>query len=481
MTVPTVSPAGDFGDSLLRASRTGGLAPLIQVLSMLQDPALVVDHDTRIRYFNAAYAEQFGAGFQKIGIPPDEIAGRRLTDLCDAETAAPILAVLASRIPKFRVYSTAGGEMTNYADIIPLSLDGQQGGALILHRNAETLARMVQERRRCQALPDGPRPEPDGEGSLPPSFRGVIGSAPEFLDTLRTAARVAPSGASVCLTGESGTGKEVIARAIHDSSRYSAGPLVAVNCAAIPGPLLESELFGYEKGAFTGAKTTGNPGKFELAHHGTLFLDEIGELPLPMQAKLLQVLQERKVTRLGGQKPIKLDFRLITATNQDLPAMIRAGTFREDLYYRIDVIPLNIPPLRARKGDIPILVDHFLAELSDQHGRWYSLSRRALELLSDYDWPGNVRELKNCVERIAVLSGTDLIGAEHLPSQILRRTQSPRPCPEGYRLHTILEQVERDTMQAALALTNGNKARAIELLGISKRAFYMKMEKYQLK
>ena len=246
--------------------------------------------------------------------------------------------------------------------------------------------------------------------------------------------------------------------------------------------MLEAELFGYEKGAFTGAKATGNPGKFELANGGTLFLDEIGEMPMSMQVKLLRALQEHEITRVGATRTIKLDFRLITATNRDLEAMVEEGTFREDLYYRISVIPLNLPPLRERRSDIPVLANHFLQELQEQYGGDRSFSSAVTELLCDYTWPGNIRELKNCVERMSVLSTDEIISTEVLPHQVADcRNRRSKKNAENYRLQDILEKTERDTIQAVLSLTGGNKARAIEILGISKRNFYMKLDKYNLR
>ena len=274
----------------------------------------------------------------------------------------------------------------------------------------------------------------------------------------------------------------MLVQAIHSSSRYADGPLVKVNCAAIPEQLMESELFGYEKGAFTGAKASGNPGKFELANHGTLFLDEIGEMPLSMQVKLLRALQEREITRVGGTKTIKLDFRLITATNRDLEAMVAEGLFREDLYYRISVIPLSLPPLRQRKGDIQVLANHFLQLYQEQYGGELSFSSEVLELFASYAWPGNIRELKNCVERMAVLTTEDIITTELLPPPLLHTAvYHGHKSDESYRLQNILDKTERDTIQAVLSLTGGNKSKAIQILGISKRNFYMKLDKYHLR
>ena len=231
------------------------------------------------------------------------------------------------------------------------------------------------------------------------AFENIVATSGKMQEVLATVDRVAPTNSTVLLGGESGVGKDMIARAIHQHSRRSAGPFIKINCTAIPENLLESELFGYEKGAFTGAANT-KPGKFELADQGTIFLDEIGDMPGALQAKLLRVLQEREFERLGGTKTIRVDVRVVAATNQDLRAALEEGTFREDLYYRLNVVPISIPPLREHKEDIPYLVDHFIARFRESSGKTIrGISRQAMKLLADFHWPGNVRELENILER----------------------------------------------------------------------------------
>lgn len=252
-------------------------------------------------------------------------------------------------------------------------------------------------------------------------FRNIVGRSGVMQEVYRMIEQVSQSRATVLIRGESGTGKELVAKAIHYSSDRANGPFIAVSCAALPETLLESELFGHEKNAFTGA-TTQKPGRFELAHKGTLFLDEIAEVPPNIQVKLLRVLQEREFERLGGTKPIKVDVRLIAATNKDLRQMVEAGTFREDLYYRLHVIEIYLPPLRERKDDIPLLVEHFLSRYSEENGKnLKACTPEAMEILMKYHWPGNVRELENVIERAVVLadSDTELITPELLPPSIL--------------------------------------------------------------
>ena len=470
-------------NALFQQPAAKGLKLLFEALDTLEEPLLIVGKDTQICYFNSAYLRTFGESFFKSGIPPNEITNWKLTNMRNSSDVAPILEVLENQQPKLKYYSVCGkGVMTAFSDIIPLMEGDTLLGAVIINRDAAQIAQMSHDMNRFRSIADELRRELDAKEGLPLPFRSVIGSSPEFVRVLHTAAQVAPSSAAVCLTGESGTGKEVLAKAIHLSSKFSSGPFIQVNCAAIPESLMESELFGYGKGAFTGAKATGNPGKFELANGGTLFLDEIGEMPPSMQVKLLRALQEQEITRVGDTAPIKLHFRLITATNRDLEAMVAAGAFREDLFYRINVILLQLPPLRQRRGDIPILANFFLREFMEQYGGTHSFSGEVLELLSDYSWPGNIREMKNCVERLAVLSTEEVIGTEPLPPQILNcRGRSGQRPAEYYRLQTILNKTERDTIQAVLSITGGNKSRAIEILGISKRNFYMKLEKYGLR
>jgi two-component system response regulator HydG len=288
--------------------------------------------------------------------------------------------------------------------------------------------------------------------------------------------QAAPSVATVLLLGESGTGKELLARAIHDYSSRARGPFVPVNCAALPESILEAELFGYEKGAFTGAVQR-HEGRFPQADGGTLFLDEIGEIPTHVQVKLLRVLQEGEIERLGG-RTVKVDLRLVAATNQDLRAAVREGRFREDLYYRLNVIAVPIPPLRDRRDDVPLLAEHFLQLYADRNGRRLSgFSRAAVEAMARYDWPGNVRELENAVERSVVLSRGSAIELDDLPPEV--RTGSSA-AGDGrsltFAVGTPLEEIERRVIHATLAHTGGDKRVCAQLLGIATRTIYRRLE-----
>ena len=306
---------------------------------------------------------------------------------------------------------------------------------------------------------------------------GIIGESGRMQEVLSLVRRVAPSDATVLIRGESGTGKELIARAIHHASPRAAGPLVAVNCAALPEGLLESELFGHERGAFTGAAAT-RKGRFELADGGSLFLDEIGDLPLHLQVKLLRVLQERRFERVGGVRTVSVDVRVLAATHRNLEALVREGRFRDDLYYRINVVTLLLPPLRERREDLPPLMYHFLTRFAEKNGKTIrGLTREARDALLRYDYPGNVRELENLIERAVVLTRDEVIGKSDLPLSL--DEQAPEgEAPAG--LVAAVEGLERRMIRDALSRAGGVQTRAAELLGISERVLRYKLRKYGL-
>lgn len=307
------------------------------------------------------------------------------------------------------------------------------------------------------------------------SHPNVIARSPKMQEVLATVERVAPTNATVLLGGESGVGKDLIARAIHEKSRRASGPFLKINSTAIPENLLESELFGFEKGAFTGAVAS-KPGKFELADKGTLFLDEIGDVPPATQVKLLRVLQEREFERLGGTKTVKVDVRLIAATNRDLREALEQGTFREDLYYRLNVVPIDIAPLRERKEDIPDLVNLFVSRCGESGKVMEGITPQAMQILVNYHWPGNVRELQNIIERACALSKGALLEAEDIHIDVRPSKPgngAPGFLPEGM----TLEQWEDEMVQEALRRANGNKSQAARLLGLSRNALRYRLSK----
>jgi len=317
-------------------------------------------------------------------------------------------------------------------------------------------------------------------------FDKIIGQSALIQEALRGALQAARSDASVLITGESGTGKESCAYFIHRSSKRADGPYIRVNCAAIPGELIESELFGYEGGAFTGAKPGGKPGKFELAHKGTILLDEIGDMPLNMQAKLLRVIQEREIERVGGTKPIKIDFRLIASTNKDLQEMIKKGTFRMDLFYRLNIFNIVTPCLRSIPEDIPEISHFIIEELSRKtNNQMKDISDETMAAMQRYQWPGNVRELKNVIERAMIIAEGPMILLEHLPMNIAELGHIHKGVAESSLryiapLRDQIFDTERRTISEVLKYTGGNKVRAARILGIHRTILYQKIKRYKI-
>ena len=311
-------------------------------------------------------------------------------------------------------------------------------------------------------------------------FEGIIGNSEPMRQIIDLTKQVADTDVSVLITGENGTGKELIARAIHENSRRKKRPLVPLNCAALSSQLVESELFGHEKGSFTGAHFQ-KKGRFEFANNGTLFLDEVGEIPLETQVKLLRVLEDGEITRVGSNESINVNVRLISATNRDLEELIAENKFREDLYYRLKVVTIHLPPLRERVQDIALLVDHFIREFARIYEKPISgLAREALNVLSAYRWPGNVRELKHAMEHMVVVSRGPVLGLENLPTSIHRsEPQSPGGMPSFVGMS--LQDVEKELIKLTLEQVGGNRHEAAKILGIGERTLYRKLKEYGLK
>jgi two-component system response regulator AtoC len=307
-------------------------------------------------------------------------------------------------------------------------------------------------------------------------FANIIGESAEILKILELIQKVSQTDSTVLILGENGTGKELIATAIHYQSSRRNGPLIRVNCAVFPENLVESELFGYEKGAFTGAAQR-KPGRFERADKGTIFLDEIGDLPPSVQIKLLRVLQDGSFERLGGTEALNVDVRVIAATNRELEDDVKSGRFREDLYYRLNVIPVNVPPLKQRSDDIPLLIDHFLGIYNCRFGRRISMTSDTIRTLMDYDFPGNIRELGNIIERCVALSTGEKVTQNDLPPHILKkqRVQSPM-----ISLNEVASEAEKAYILRILSSTRGNKTKAAEILGISRKTLWEKVKNYNL-
>ena len=426
------------------------------------------------------------------GLTPAEVRrgrfkpGEGLTGTVFA-TGEPVAVETAANDPLFLDRTGVGRMSRSHAFIcIPVRHEGRVLGTLSGYR--PTVGRRVLTQdvdlltAVAGALGAHLRPVDESTQAIAPTApvrpRGLIGKSKAVQEVMEQLGRVAPSATTVLLLGESGTGKELAAQALHRHGPRSAGPFVKVNCAALPEGLVESELFGHERGAFTGAVGQ-RRGRFERARGGTLFLDEVGELSLPVQVKLLRVIQEREFERVGGEETLSADVRLVAATSRDLTSMVEQGTFRQDLYYRLHVFPLHMPPLRKRGDDILLLADHFVEICSRAHGRRVRrISTSAIDMLMAYHWPGNVRELENCIERAVLLARDDVIQGHHLPPTLQTAEASDTALPEG--LKERLAAVEREILLDTLKSTRGNMAEAARRLGITERIMGLRVRRYGL-
>ena len=445
-----------------------------------QRPLLLVDDDTGLlRQLRWAFSDHkvFPAGSRQeaidfvkrepipvaivdLGLPPDPDGAAEglatLTEILAIAPATKVVIATGNETREHALRAIALGAYDFYQK--PIDIDVLQ---LIVSR-AERMFELEDENRRL------------GEVAQTSPVDGIIASSPEMLRVLRNLEKIAPTDVAVLLLGESGTGKELLAQAAHKMSRRSGGPFVPINCAAIPETLLESELFGYEKGAFTGALRQ-NIGRIESAHRGTLFLDEIGDVPLPMQVKLLRFLQDQIVERVGGRKPVQVHVRIVCATNQDLDRMMAEGRFREDLYYRLNEVTVKVPPLRERLGDTVVLASFFLRRFALEYGRPVrGFASAALAAIKDYPWPGNVRELENRLKRAVVMADTALLS----PSDLGFSAQGEEPQSLGIR--AARARAEREVLQLALAQAGSNLSKAAKLLGISRPTLYDLMQQHQI-
>ncbi len=443
-------------------------ARLEGVFDAVTDGILVVSSDARARFLSAP-------AVNSLGLNAEEVSGRPVAELVGDEVAAMVQHVLSSRsrVARARVAirRTDGLEVGFALSVAPMSVPGEQDGAIAMLRDLQQEERTLREGVRAAAF----------------RYGAMVSRSSRMQEVFDLVDQVAPTLATVLIQGESGTGKELVARELHRRSRRSGGPFHAVNCAAIASEILESEFFGHERGAFTGAVAQ-KPGRFELAHTGTIFLDEVGELPLDLQGKLLRVLEQRSFERVGGTRTIQVDVRVIAATNRDLSEMVRQRTFREDLYYRLRVVPLRLPALRERIEDLELLADHFLRLLAEREGKpSLRLSPEALRVLLDHDWPGNVRELSNAMEYAAVVARTDLVGADDLPRELREHAslvQPDRPC-EPRRLRSDAESWagmsranERARIESALQATRYSQADTARMLGMHRTTLYRKRLRY---
>ncbi len=444
------------------------------VLDATGDAIAMLDADGRPLLANALYRELLGLDEEE----PEENSADALAARHEERFHEPKLNDVEPRfvIGRGTVVETTGRDVVSKQRLFYRSSsamrdgDGEVMGMLIAYRDVSK--EIEAERLQAEVL----RRRSEQEASY--SFAGVVGNSPRMREAYALMMQAAASDINVLLQGESGTGKELVARSLHRHSARRDGPFVTLDCASIPESLIESELFGHERGAFTGA-TRQHIGAFEGAHGGTLLLDEIGEMPLALQTRLLRVLQERVVRRVGGKTAVPIDIRVITATNKDLERAVAAGGFREDLFYRISAFPISIPPLRHRREDIPLLARHFLAKHSAPAGKSMdSISTAAMGVLLQYDWPGNVRELDNCVQRAVLLGSGSVLQAGDLPPKCTRDT-APTATGQGDEVLS-LAQVERQAIARALELANHNVTSAARALGISRATVHRKLVKYGL-
>lgn len=439
------------------------------IIAALENPyecPMIIGTDGKIRFMS-----RFSPRF--LGITPSEVLGRPLDEVIKNSHLHEVLKTGKARIGE-SIYIS--GKQQIIANIPLKDRDGNVIGALGkgMFNEASKIKKLLHEIEMLKTQLQLYRGDAEDSDFL-------AGKSEPIMEAQKSAVAASTSDAPVLITGETGTGKEIVAHYIHRNSRRADCPFIRVNCAAIPGELFESELFGYEKGSFTGASSHGKKGKFELAHGSTILLDEIGELPLSMQAKLLRVLQDYTIDRVGGTKPVNVDFRLIASTNQDIPNMIKNGLFRKDLFYRINIFHITTPNLRDIPEDIPLISSYLLSCLRKEFAYGPTqISDNAMEVLKGYDWPGNVRELRNVLERAMITVKDKEICAEDLPGRIKEHKKKYVSADSSCSLRKALEDTEKLSIIEALRLAGGNKAKASKILGIHRTGLYQKIKKYQI-
>ena len=456
---------------------------LMEAMDAVTDGVVIVDTDSRIVYLNEAYTHI-------LNVKREKVLYRRMAEV---EPGAVILDTLIDHKPRLHQFvevRTRGKKIL--VNITPIFKEGIFCGAISVFKDITEITVVQRELEKTQRLSHSIFKALSAEKPLlPREFSHISGEDPAFLRCLKMAEIVAPTEATVLIEGESGAGKEVFVQAIRSLSGKRSRTFVSMNCSAIPETLIESELFGYTAGSFTGASRSGKAGKFELADGGTIFLDEIGEMPLFMQSKLLRVLQSGEIQKIGSDKVQKVDVRVIAATNRNLKQMVADGKFREDLYFRLNTFKIVIPPLRKRPKDIMLLANHFLDRFSEKYNKHLSFSPGTAAVLQKSPWSGNVRQLESCIEYAVIVAGGSVVLPEDLPDELLQGQDSGlaelpekeqsvpvSPQKDVSSLRMDIEQIERERMREALEKAQGNKTRAMELLGISRRTFYKKYKLY---
>ena len=448
---------------------------LHQIFDPISVPIIMVNKETEVVMINEAFANY-------LGHPRHEIIGKKVVDV-DPNSRFPY--VIKTKQPEFaHKHKFINGHTALVHRIPVLDDDGEvvYGIGMVIFDDLKQLQEVLEKNKLLEGKLHIYQEELKNMRGAKYSWQSIIGNSILMQNVKNMAAKAAKTDSNVLINGESGTGKELFAHAIHNDSKRFDGPFIKINCAAIPKDLLESELFGYEEGAFTGAKKQGKVGKFELANGGTIFLDEIGDMPLDMQVKILRVLQEKEVERIGGNRTIPIDCRIIAATNRNLTERIRENEFREDLYYRLNVVNVDVPPLRDRKEDIEILTLKLMEKLSNTLGKYVSnITVDALESLKAYNWPGNIRELENVVERAINMTENESIELQHLPSFIIANVPKEQSVATNLTsLRHAVEEVEKATILKCLKAVNYNKLKAAKILGISRTSLYEKMEKFKI-
>lgn len=441
----------------------------IDILDTICKRVVIINNKTEIVHMSKKYCE-----FLNVSL--NDIIGKHVVDVIENTRMHKVLE--SGRGEYSHIQKINGKKMI--ATRIPIIKEGKIIGVLgyVNYKDTKEVEELYNKIFQMEKEISSYRNRLRSEASPKYSLDSIIGESDLIKNSKSLLRKSSSSDSTVLLLGESGTGKELFAHAIHSLSSRKDKPFITVNCSAIPSELLESELFGYEKGAFTGANKEGKIGKFELANNGTIFLDEIGDMPLFMQSKILRVLQEKEVERIGGNSPIKLNIRIISATNRDLEKMIKEKSFREDLFYRLNVIKIKVPPLRERDGDIELLSYHFLNLLSvKMDKKVYKISKDALMLLNTYSWPGNVRELRNVIERSLNMSdNSDELNVKYLPDKLKNNFVIDDVCSLDKQMYIA----EKKAIHKALLVYKGNKSLAAKKLGISRVTLYEKLKKYKI-
>lgn len=451
---------------------------LLGALESSSDGILISDDKGNIVYVNSAY--EITTGLKK-----GQMIGKNLNNLLQENffNVAASLDVLEERktVSTIHKYVTGKSALTTASPIY--DEQGNIIGVICNTRNVSELIRLKNELTETKKLTQKYSNQLQQLRKLQMQYKGIIFKSKAMGQTLQLAAKAASFDSTILINGESGTGKEVLAKFIHQQSGRKNGPFIKVNCAAIPSELFESEVFGYEPGSFTGAAQKGKIGMFELANEGTILLDEVGELPLPVQSKLLRVIQEREFVRVGGCKGVKLNVRILAATNRNLLEEVKKGNFREELFFRLNVIPIKIPSLRERKEDIPLLISHFIENLNKHYKKNITIAPEVIEIMSNYSWPGNIRELQNLIEYLFIIDSEGDIGIEHLPAQLLTEkvltNKDLNNKKSSAKLSHMMAQLEKNIIISTLKNYPTVKKSA-SVLGIDTSTLWRKIKKYKI-